>query len=230
MRLRFLFVVAFPCIAASGPSAAEIFRCVVDERVVYSDRPCGGQSTKVQVEAAPAVPPTQAQTLQREAGLGRVVVGMTPAQVQQAWGQPAEISSEDSGSGPNESWSYDRSGETTTVRFEGGKVAKISKVRSITPRAPAVAPVATQLTITEMEENERAQKANERRFLQPGMTQEEVRGKIGPPADRKILATRFGLADCWTYPPSPRDQQALTTLCFSTTDTRLVTIDRDIQR
>jgi hypothetical protein len=57
-----------------------------------------------------------------------------------------------------------------------------------------------------------------------------VRGKIGPPSDRKVVTTRFELADCWTYPPTAHDQPVLTTLCFSTTDTRLITIDRDIQR
>ncbi len=230
MRLQFLLVAALPSITGSGPATAEIYRCVVDGRVVYSDRPCGGQPAKVQLESAPAAPPTEAQTLQREVSLGRVSVGMTPAQVRQAWGQPVEISSEDTGAGPNERWSYDRSGESTTLHFEGGRVAKIAKVRSLAPRAPAAAPVTEQLTISEMEDSERAQKANERRFVQPGMTQEQVRGKIGPPSDRKVVTTRFGLADCWTYPPTGRDQQTLTTLCFSTTDTRLLTIDRDVQR
>jgi hypothetical protein len=113
---------------------------------------------------------------------------------------------------------------------EGGKVAKISRVRSLAPHAPVAAPVTEQMTISEMEESERALKASERRFLQRGMTQEQVRGKIGRPSDRKVVATRFGLADCWTYPPAARDQQTLTMLCFSTTDTRLLTIDRDVQR
>lgn len=216
--------------AASGPSAAEIYRCVVEGRVVYSDRPCGGQATKVGIDATPGEAPTPSQTLEREANLGRVLVGMTAAQVKQAWGRPIEVASEDTGSGPSERWSYDRSGETTTLHFEGGKVAKISRVRSLVARPSPVAPAGEPLTISEMEENERAQKANERRFLQPGMTQEQVRGKIGPPSDRKVVTTRIGLADCWTYPPTPRDQQTLTTLCFSTMDTRLVTIERDVQR
>jgi hypothetical protein len=41
---------------------------------------------------------------------------------------------------------------------------------------------------------------------------------------------RFGIADCWTYLPTPRDAQTLTLLCFSVDDSRLVTLDRTVQR
>jgi len=85
-------------------------------------------------------------------------------------------------------------------------------------------------TVSEIEEDERAEKANERPSLREGMTQEEVRGKVGPPADRRVRVAWFGMADCWSYPPTSRDPQTRTDLCFSVTDTRLVSIDRTIQR
>jgi hypothetical protein len=97
------------------------------------------------------------------------------------------------------------------------------------PPAP-VAEATGSFTVSELEDRERRDKAAERRFARAGMSQEEVRGRLGPPSDRRVLATRFGIADCWTYQPAPRDAQTLTTLCFSVEDTRLVTVERTVQR
>lgn len=217
-------------IAVSGAAAAEVYRCTIDGRVVYSDHPCGSQSTKIEIEPALAPKPNEAQRLQNEANLGRVVVGMTPAQTEQAWGRPREISSENDKTGSVERWSYDRTNSVAIVQFEGGKVAKISSVRSL-PQPLVDAPALTgPLTVSEMEARERAEKAPERRFAHAGMTQAEVRGKLGPPSDHQVRNTRMGVADCWTYDPVAGDPQTLTTLCFSVDYLRVMSVDRIVQR
>ncbi len=223
--------VCLTVVFASGHASAEIFRCTINGQVVYSDHPCGSASTKIDIEPLPQAKTTEGQRLQYEADLGRIAVGMTPGQVTQAWGRPVEISSEQDGMGSIERWTFNRAGEVVTVQIQGGKVSKITKVKSLAPSA-AAPPTgsAGQLTIGEMEERERLDKAGERRFARAGMTQEEARGRFGSPSDRRITTTRFGIADCWTYLPAPRDPQTLTYLCFSADDTRLVTIDRTVQR
>jgi Domain of unknown function (DUF4124) len=217
-------------VAVSGPLAAEVYRCTTDGRVVYSDRPCSGPSTKIEIEQPLAPKSNEAQRLQNEANLGHVVVGMTAAQTEQAWGRPREISSENDKTGSIERWSYDRPSGTVILQFDGGKVSKISSVKSLSPAAaPAPAPTG-QLTISEMEERERVDKGGERRFAHAGMTQAEVRGKLGPPSDRQVQNTRMGVADCWTYEPVRSDPQTLTTLCFSVDYLRVMYMERVVQR
>ena len=126
----------------------------------------------------------------------------------------------------HEQWTYTRSGETFTVRFDNGSVAKLTR-RKIDAPAPTAA---LTLTISDMEETERVDKAAERRHLREGMTQEQIRGRLGTPNDRRVRVTRFGMADCWTYLPARQDSQTQTVLCFDVTDTRLVTIERTVHR
>ena len=209
---------------------AEIYRCIEDGKVVYADYPCGSRAAKVDVGPAPPATSTETQKLEQEASLGHVVIGMTPRQVERAWGRPAEIQTENDKDGASERWAYARGNETVNVHFQGGKVFKIATTKALAPAAVAPGRQALPLTVSEMEELERADKGAERRFLRPGMTQEEVRGRLGPPSDRRVSVARFGMADCWTYLPTPRDAETLTLLCFSVDDTRLVTIDRTPQR
>ena len=221
-------LLALAATSISPAAFGEIFRCTVDGKTVYSDRPCGGTVKRIEIENAAAG--SGEPELQREAAMGRLAVGMTTTQVQQAWGKPAEIATERDGTGQAERWTYRKSGEKTTVHFKSGQVSKLDKVQTLEP-APEPAPAVSRAsTVSEIEEDERAEKANERRFLREGMSQEEVRGKVGPPADRRVRVAWFGMADCWTYPPTHRDPQTRTDLCFSVTDTRLVSIDRTVQR
>src|SRR6266487_4537750 len=53
-------------------ASAEVYRCTVDGRVIYTDHPCGVQSTKIPIESAPPARPIEAVNLQYEANLGRV--------------------------------------------------------------------------------------------------------------------------------------------------------------
>jgi len=195
-------------------ASAEVYRCTVDGRVIYTDHPCGVQSTKIPIEPGPPAGPIEAVNLQYEANLGHVAVGMTATQVEQAWGRPTEITTEHDGGASAQHWTFNRAGEITKISFQNGKVSKIAKTQTLAQPA-AAAEQAPSLTLSELEDRERRDKAAERRFMRPGMTPEEVRGKLGPPSDRVVRATSFGVADCWSYEPAPRDAQTLTTLCFS---------------
>ena len=220
-------LLALPILFAASTASAEIFRCIVDGRVTYADHPCGGKVTQLEIAPAPPVAVESAERkLEAEANAGRVLVGMSTRQVTQAWGKPADVVTEKDAQGTHEQWNYARSGESFAVRFDDGKVAKVTQ-RKLDVPPPRVA---QNLTVSELEENERAEKAAERRFLREGMTQEQVRGRLGPPSDRRVQTTRFGMAECWTYRPAQKDHQTQTALCFDLTDSRLVTIERTVQR
>jgi hypothetical protein len=96
------------------------------------------------------------------------------------------------------------------------------------PAAPQPPPTAA--TIAELEELERAERAGERRFIREGMTQDQIRATLGPPNDRRFGVTVWGIGECWIYLPTRLDLQTRTTLCFGVGDTRLVTIERTLQR
>ena len=213
-------------------AVAQIYRCVVEGRVVYTDRPCGANSVPITVDPQGGTAPQQPQDApnpQREANMGRLAVGMTPRQVEQAWGKPASVGSEQDAQSTSELWTFIRGVETTLVHFRDGRVARITKQRSLAPPTPPARPV-REPTIADLEERERTDKARERRHIREGMTQSEIRGTLGPPSDRRQRPTNWGWQDCWTYPPAPQDAQTRTVLCFDNLDLRLVTIDRSIER
>jgi outer membrane protein assembly factor BamE (lipoprotein component of BamABCDE complex) len=212
-----------------GHASAEVYRCTVDGRVIYTDQPCGNQGTKISIDSAPTPTIGESINLQNEANLGHIAIGMTPTQVRQAWGSPAEITTERDNAGATEYWTYNRAGETTRISFQNGAVSKIAQTQKLVSSTAAAEP-ASALTVSQMEDQERFEKAGERRFMRPGMTQADVRGKLGPPSSRVVRPASFGMADCWSYDPTPRDAQTLTILCFSVIDTLLVTIERTIQR
>jgi hypothetical protein len=230
----FAIVTGLSCLtvaAADGHAEAAVYRCVVDGRAVYSDRQCGSQATKVEIEPSAITKPTDAQMLQSESNLGHVLVGMTTTQTELAWGRPREIISESDGSGSVQRWIYARSEEVVTVHFAEGKVAKIASVKTLSPPpAIAAAPTSGQLTLSELEARERDEKAGERRFARIGMVQEEVRGKLGPPSDRQVRNTLMGVGDCWTYQAAPRDPETETTICFSVDYLRAMSVDRVVRR
>jgi len=226
-----LGAMALLALVIAPPAAGQVFRCVVDGRVVYTDKPCA-KGVEVPIEgAARSAAPVAAGVpdLQREANLGHVLVGMTARQVQSAWGTPIEKTVEQDAKASREEWSYERSGETVKVHFEAGVVGRISRTRATRRPLPDNV-VPHQATVSELEDREREDKAGERRFLREGMSLDEVRGKLGPPSDRRFRATSWGTGDCWTYAPARRDPQTRTVVCFAVEDSRLVTIERILQR
>ena len=112
-------------------AAANVFKCLVDGKVVYADAPCGDNAKSIAVPATAgsdgaAADATEPYELQREAGMGRVVVGQTASQVRQAWGDPMSVNVETDASGRMEQWLYERNGATSIVYIRGGKVTSLS--------------------------------------------------------------------------------------------------------
>ena len=214
--------------AMIASASADVYRCVVDGRVTYADRPCAGAS-KVHIEAAPPPPVEGRANFQTEASMGRVVVGMPQTQVVQAWGKPKEVSTEKDDKGTTEHWTFVRGSETHDIAIQDGRVTRIIS-RPYTKPEPQAAQPAAQLTLSELEERERSERAGERKFIRNGTRQEEIRGKLGPPIERRVRATNLGMADCWEYPPTPKDYQTRTTVCYSLDEARVISVDRTIER
>jgi len=214
--------------AVIASASADVYRCMVDGRITYTDRPCSGATT-VRIEAAPPPPAEARANFQTEASMGRVVVGMPQTQVEQAWGKPKEVSTEKDDKGTTEHWTFVRGSEMHDVAIQDGRVKKIVS-RPYTKPEQQTAQPAAQLTLSELEERERSERAAERKFIRNGTKQEEIRGKLGPPIERRVRATTLGMADCWEYPPAPRDSQTRTTVCFSLDEARVISVDRTIER
>jgi hypothetical protein len=193
--------------------------------VEFTDRPCtSGESRSVAVPP-PTPPEEQARiNLQAEANMGRLAVGMAPAQVEQAWGKPKSVNTDIRSDGKHEQWVFARDGEDAYVYLLNGRVTSISTRSTTRKLEPAVElPPSRQ----EMEAMERADKADERRFISRNfrITREQVRERIGEP-DRKSFGEGLEL---WLYLPTGRDPQTRTLVRF-TADGWMFDIDRSIQR
>src|SRR5271167_4992080 len=97
-------------------AAADVYRCTENGKAVYSDKPCAGDTLKVPVPGAArsAVDPAYAN-LQNEAGMGRIAIGMTPDQLEEAWGSPAEKKTNRDAHGTTQRWTYIRNGDATDI-------------------------------------------------------------------------------------------------------------------
>lgn len=92
--------------AATSDLAAQAYRCQADGKVVYQQAPCTG-GTKLNVE--PAVDPlSRAGRIASAVARGRVMVGMTQAQVLQSWGPPDKKNRSIRATGTSEQWIYNR--------------------------------------------------------------------------------------------------------------------------
>jgi hypothetical protein len=225
------FVRALILIAAalmSTHTGADVFRCTnAAGKVEFTDRPCtSGESRSV------AVPPPIARdeqvriNLQAEANMGRLAVGMAPAQVEQAWGRPKSVNTDIRSDGKHEQWVYARDGDDAYVYFLNGRVTSIS-TRSTTRKPEIAAPVDLPPSQQELDAMERANKAGERRMISRSFRtgREQIRERIGEP-DRKSFGNGM---EFWVYLPTGRDPQTRTTITF-TSDGTMFDIDRAIQR
>jgi hypothetical protein len=219
-------------------ASAEVYRCTDSGKTVYSDKPCGGDMTRVAPPTAPA-PPSKPPpiNLQHEAGMGRIAVGMTPLQVEEAWGKPAETGSSEDAKGTLQRWTYIRDGEATDVFIRNGAVAKISDPHVIKRKSAAHEEEPAQTTASDIEaelrqneEQERLQKANERPFIRQGMTQADVQLRIGPPAAVKVVSTDLGTGTYWIYPAtSTGDAQTRTVVRFDHYGGHVISVSRVIE-
>lgn len=139
----------------SSAAHAQVYRCTVDGRTVFSDQPCAAEGSMQEVrifdrgptaeDAAAAraradalrdrVAADQAQaTSQREfnrrvtnaIAAGEVFVGMTADDVRRSWGEPEKINRSVSGSSVREQWIFDRGNyRTQYVYVTNGEVTGI---------------------------------------------------------------------------------------------------------
>lgn len=208
--LSFAASLSFLCCATAG---ADVYRCTVDGRSVYSDRPCAtGETRQVPVAPGPSADASKAAYLQREASLGRVAVGQTARQVELAWGRPTSVNVDTRPSGKTEQWVYRKGDSDAYVYIENGIVSSMSTHSRDGSAVPAIAAprVPTQ---EEREAAERQEKAGERKFvtesqrLSPGA----VRAKLGEPNHKSYN----GGAETWTYLPTNGDPQTITIVTFA---------------
>ncbi|MEJ7667920.1 MAG: DUF4124 domain-containing protein [Casimicrobiaceae bacterium] len=230
MKATSLMTAAACAVFVIGTTSAvgAVFKCTnAAGKTEYSDRPCAsGESKSV---AVPAPIPRDEQlsaNLQLEANMGRVVVGMSPQQVQQAWGTPKTINADVRASGKHEQWVYERNGSDHYVYLDNGKVRSFSSHTSTLASTAAAAyqPAPSQ---RELDALERAEKAGERRHITNNsrLGRDQVEGRLGPPDNK---AYRNG-TEYWLYLPTPRDPQTRTVINFESSG-RLIDIERTVQR
>ena len=203
------------CIAVQAE--AQVYKCNEGGRVVYADRPCAGAAKPMDIRVTPESPDAVLATrLQSEANLGRLAVGQTARQVEQAWGTPKKKNIDTGTSGTREQWVYERKeGTTYYVYIRDGRLDSVSQHQEVPGNVTPPPPLAvTQPTRQEIEAVERASKADERRFVTEGATMNAVRTRIGAPDTRDFVSTGSGVAECWGYAPTARDAQTWTTVCF----------------
>lgn len=129
------------CLAVVGGQALAVNKCKdATGKVTYQEHPCGNASSAEVIKAAPAMD-TGGGDVSAEERLqkirsdnakfdammsGRVMRGMTAAQVKNAWGNPSAVNQSTGSYGVNEQWVYRRvHGETQYIYFENGVVTSI---------------------------------------------------------------------------------------------------------
>jgi len=212
--MRIAVVAAILGMLSSSTFAGQVYRCTVAGSVVYADNPCddAGKAVSVSVVPRAAEQPTGLSTpepyqLQHEAGMGRVAVGQTADQVRQAWGDPKSINVDTNSRGRTDQWVYARDGVDSYVYLQNGHVTSVSTQASSVSVPPTVAAPFPQ-TQAELEAQERADKAGERRFVRAHWSRGRVLDAIGPP-ERNI-----NNGESWIYMPTTKDIQTVTTVVF----------------
>lgn len=149
-------IAALAALACAGNAQAEVYRCIANGRVVYTDVACGANAAPAmlpQLSTVPAGPQADlvkqyddeakrraadvrkahvaeaseyaerkanAEAIRKGVVEGRVVPGMTPAQVERILNLPTQIVGQ---GGPQERWTYKNGREQRTVLFKDGVVA-----------------------------------------------------------------------------------------------------------
>lgn len=138
MRLAMMVLLLLPALSAQ----AEVYRCLVEGRPMYTDRPCAAGAVPHALPDISALPSPGASDLAREHDARRereletrrqndaawlddhaerkVLKDMSADEVRRALGSPDEVER----SGSREQWAYGAGKQRRTVVFEAGKVVK----------------------------------------------------------------------------------------------------------
>lgn len=124
----------------SAPSWA-LFKCVVDGKTEYQERPCSGGATQSRLrEAAPAASPGEGLPPALQAAINAGIVGSYPvrgmnqSQLQSALGSPSRVNASDYASGFQEQRIYERTNGTFYVYTRDGIVESSQFVEAIRPQ------------------------------------------------------------------------------------------------
>lgn len=130
-RLLSIFAIAL-VLAGADFATAEVFRCTVDGKTVYSDKPCGGTETRLRIDKGQGEE-RFVQSLQHEANMGRVAVGQTHEQVVEAWGEPAARNIDMASTEGDEEWVYTQPTGRASVHFRRGMVSSFVVPEPVKP-------------------------------------------------------------------------------------------------
>jgi len=142
MQTRLFVRVALVMLTALGsaPSWA-LFKCVVDGRTEYQERPCAGGATQSRLrEAAPVASPGADLPPALQAAINAGIVGSYPvrgmnqSQLQSALGSPSRVNASDYASGFQEQRIYERTNGTFYVYTRDGIVESSQFVEAIRPQ------------------------------------------------------------------------------------------------
>ena len=140
--IRSIFILTLTSLVTLLPltASAEIYRCKIEGRSVFQDRPCEGvKSEKIQVYTTPsAKQKAEAQQAieRRDAERKRqerftklmenqtLAFGMTKDQATQAWGQPCEVREEENN---REVWVYCQTEPVHLVTFDNGVISLVTE-------------------------------------------------------------------------------------------------------
>lgn len=114
---------------AGIPNAHAVNKCTDSAgKVSYQEGPCpkGNEAATVRIQAAPPTDPNE-NVYNAAAARGRVMTGMSAAQVRRSWGSPTKINRSTGSYGVHEQWVYERGGigRSQYVYLQNGVVSSI---------------------------------------------------------------------------------------------------------
>jgi hypothetical protein len=132
-------IAALICLVAAQTATAEVYKCMENGKVVYTDTPCRNAIKKIAIEPPP--PAKYGYQAERERArlylqnhpdidpvhkaaieANVVVAGMTEEQVKAAYGEPIEMNLTQTKSGSRWQWVYRKSQRLKFVYLEDGVV------------------------------------------------------------------------------------------------------------
>jgi hypothetical protein len=104
----------FACAAALyGIDALAVNKCIgADGKITYqaADCPSASKAEVIKVPTAPAFSDPNENVFNAAIARGRILTGMSAAQVRRAWGSPTKVNTSVGSYGRHEQWVYDRGG------------------------------------------------------------------------------------------------------------------------
>jgi hypothetical protein len=141
-------LLASACLVAATAASADVFRCKESGKIVYSDRPCVGETSVLRIAAAPAASTETAMPTSIDSGTisvpTTIAIGMSKLQLLRREGMPFEKTAEKNSRGVRERWSYCRDDAYTDIYLDNDVVTKIARRAASVPAGPTAASATTE--------------------------------------------------------------------------------------